>query len=90
MLDKLQSLFPKNYRKGNILLINADCMDVMAVLVDKWADLACVDPPYGIGVNAMNMGSRKTIRPCKRNWDDAVPTQQYFAEKRSWMNATPQ
>ena len=63
-----------------IELLNEDCMAVMARYPDKYFDLACVDPPYGIGVNSMNMGSRKTIRPDSRSWDDSVPPQEYFTE----------
>lgn len=56
-----------------IELLNIDCMEYMATLPNKAFDLAIVDPPYGIGVNSMNMGSRLTIRPDKRTWDAAVP-----------------
>jgi len=59
-----------------------DCMEGMADIPDKYFELAIVDPPYGIGVNKMNMGSRKTVRPDSRNWDDAVPSDEYFTELR--------
>jgi site-specific DNA-methyltransferase (adenine-specific) len=55
-------------------------MTYMATLPDKAFDLAIVDPPYGIGINSMNMGSRKTIKPDKRSWDNAVPNNDYFTE----------
>ena len=63
-----------------IELLNIDCMEYMATLPDNAFDLAIVDPPYGIGVNSMNMGSRKTVKPDKRNWDDFVPDAGYFEE----------
>ena len=63
-----------------IELLNIDCMAYMATLPDKAFDLAIVDPPYGIGVNSMNMGSRKTVKPDRRNWDDCVPDAEYFQE----------
>jgi site-specific DNA-methyltransferase (adenine-specific) len=63
-----------------IELLNVDCMVYMATLQDKAFDLALVDPPYGIGVNQMNMGGRKTIRPDDRQWDKSVPTAEYFQE----------
>jgi site-specific DNA-methyltransferase (adenine-specific) len=64
-----------------IELLNCDCMEYMATLEDNAFDLACVDPPYGIDVTKMNMGSRKTIRPDKsKSWDSAVPDQAYFNE----------
>ena len=48
---------------------------------DKWFDLAVVDPPYGININCMNMGNRKTIKPDKNKlWDISVPNKQYFEE----------
>lgn len=67
---------------GSLDLRLGDCMDVMATFPDGHFDLAIVDPPYGIGVNSMNMGSRKTVRPDKKNWDDEIPTPEYFAELR--------
>ena len=54
----------------------------MKEMPDNAYDLAIVDPPYGIGVNGMNMGSRRTIRPDKRIWDNAPPPPEYFAELR--------
>jgi len=64
-----------------IELLNIDCMEYMKDCKDNEFDLAIVDPPYGIGVNSMNMGSRKTVRPDKtKTWDDAVPTDRYFNE----------
>jgi site-specific DNA-methyltransferase (adenine-specific) len=60
---------------------NMDCMDFMKDVPDKFYDLAIVDPPYGIGVNMMNMGSRKTIRPDKsKDWDKEFPSDKYFTE----------
>ena len=41
---------------GTLDLRLADCMDVMREFSDGYFDLAIVDPPYGIGVNSMNMG----------------------------------
>jgi len=55
-------------------------MDYMRSLPDKCYDLAICDPPYGIGVNNMNMGSRKTIKPDKKKWDDTIPKDEYFQE----------
>lgn len=54
----------------------------MREMPDKAYELAIVDPPYGIGVNSMNMGSRKTVRPDTRRWDDAIPPPEYFHELR--------
>ena len=38
--------------------INADCMDVMKEIPDKYFELAIVDPPYGIGENGDKTASR--------------------------------
>jgi site-specific DNA-methyltransferase (adenine-specific) len=59
---------------------NEDCMAMMARKPNKYYDLSIVDPPYGIGVNQMNMGSRKTVSPDKRTWDKEVPRDEYFNE----------
>lgn len=70
-----------------IELLHIDCMEYMASQPDNAFDLACVDPPYGIGINSMNMGSRQTVRPDSRKWDDSPPTQSYFDElKRVSLN----
>ena len=64
-----------------IELLQGDCMDYMRDLEDNAFDLAIVDPPYGIDVTKMNMGSRKTVKPDKnKKWDSAVPTIEYFDE----------
>ena len=65
---------------SKIEIFNEDCMVVMSRYPDKYFDLACVDPPYGIGVNSMNMGSRKTVKPDRRKWDDCIPDAGYFEE----------
>ncbi len=60
---------------------NMDCIEFMQSVPDKFYDLAIVDPPYGINVNAMNMGSRQNIKPDKNKlWDIEVPNQLYFDE----------
>ena len=52
----------------------------MARYPDKHFDLACVDPPYGIGVNH-SMGRRKGQLPSGHKpavWDAAPPEKEYF------------
>ena len=61
-------------------VFNMDCMEGMKQYPDKYFDLAIVDPPYGIGVNQMNMGGRKTIRPDDKQWDKQIPDSPYFIE----------
>ena len=83
-LDKLQKAFPESYRKGSVLLINADCMDVMKLLDDKAFCLACVDPPYGIDIaeklaNGWVSKAGGTKFEAK-DWDKYTPTQEYWDE----------
>jgi site-specific DNA-methyltransferase (adenine-specific) len=73
------------------LAFNMDCMDAMKQFPDKYFDLAVVDPPYGIGVMAMNYVKSGAIRPhghsaAKRRdyrkqseWD-IKPGKEYFDE----------
>lgn len=62
-------------------VFNTDCLEAMKNYPDKYFELAIVDPPYGIDVNSMNMGSRKTITPDKsKTWDKAIPDNDYFTE----------
>lgn len=79
-LDKLQKAFPESYRKGNVLLINADCMDVMKLLDDKEFCLACVDPPYGIGMDGGSVGYKGFNVFEKKSWDSKIPSDDYFQE----------
>ena len=66
---------------STIELLNEDCMAVMARYPDKYFDLACVDPPYGIGIN-VSIGRRKGDK--KSNYkkfvgeDKSIPTEDYF------------
>jgi site-specific DNA-methyltransferase (adenine-specific) len=61
--------------------LNMDCLEFMASVPDKFYDLAIVDPPYGINVNKMQLGSRKTVKPNKdKKWDIGIPSQKYFNE----------
>lgn len=64
----------------NTRVYNLDCMDGMVSWPDKHFELAICDPPYGIGVNQMNMGGRQTVRPDARNWDNKPPDSSYFTE----------
>jgi site-specific DNA-methyltransferase (adenine-specific) len=64
-----------------ITITNEDNMLLMARYPDNYFDLAIVDPPYGINITNECMGGRKTIKPDKnKNWDNEVPTQEYFNE----------
>ena len=86
--DRLQQLFPTHYRSGKILLINADCMDVMAHIKDGEFELACVDPPYGIEKEISVGGGSHTKSLVKfdclysenhKKWDIKPPLE-YFIE----------
>ena len=63
-----------------IELLNIDCMEYMKTLPDKAFDLAIVDPPYGIGVEKMNMfdGAKKQAR--HKEYVDIAPSRLYFNE----------
>lgn len=64
-----------------LTITNEDNMELMARYPDNYFDLAIVDPPYGIGITNECMGGRKTIKPDKnKNWDNEVPTKEYFDE----------
>ena len=61
-----------------IELFNEDCMAVMARYPDKYFDLACVDPPYGIWISSNPVRQQHT----KKNWDKAIPNAKYFPGAR--------
>jgi site-specific DNA-methyltransferase (adenine-specific) len=70
-------------KSNNINFHNADCMEFMKQVPDKFYSLALVDPPYGIDVN-INMGRRKGDK--KSNYhkfeggDKLIPSKQYFKQ----------
>ena len=84
--DRLQALFPAHYRSGNVLLLNADCMEVMKHIRNDEFELSCVDPPYGINVGMMHMGAGSSKRCSKiegrkwskKGWDMSQPSDEYF------------
>jgi len=73
---------------GSLDLRLGDCMDVMKTFTDGYFDLAIVDPPYGINVAEMNLGTGKGKRQSNianrkwkpKSWDATPPDQSYFDE----------
>tara|TARA_R100000951_G_scaffold79951_1_gene67840 strand:+ start:60 stop:689 length:630 start_codon:yes stop_codon:yes gene_type:complete len=68
-----------------INITNEDNMELMARYEDNHFDLAIVDPPYGINVNAMNLGDsnkkrKKEYKKDGKKWDSESPKQEYFDE----------
>lgn len=67
---------------------NMDCVEYMKTLPDNFADLAIVDPPYGIDAgNTFSGDKRKSGKGAafktnftKKDWDSEVPSKQYFNE----------
>lgn len=59
-----------------IELFNEDCMEVMKRYPDKHFDLACVDPPYGIGISMNPVRQQHT----KKTWGMKIPNGEYFSE----------
>ena len=57
---------------------NRDCVEAMKEMPDNYADLACVDVPYGIGVDGNNnwSGSKHEVK----DWDNEAPSDEYFNE----------
>ena len=71
-------------------IINADCMDIMKDIPDKYFELAIVDPPYGINMSNSNKRTKPSrpnsytryadFRYHKTDWDNIYPTKNYFTE----------
>lgn len=83
IINRLQDIFKIHYRHNNILLINADCMEVMRYILDKEIDLVICDPPYGIGKDGQTKstggnGGRKAHE--FKGWDSSIPEPEYFKE----------
>jgi site-specific DNA-methyltransferase (adenine-specific) len=69
-----------------ITVTNEDNLTLMARYPDKYFELAIVDPPYGIGAdenafkNGVNCKANGFKEHKKSNWDNAIPTKEYFDE----------
>ena len=63
-----------------ITITNEDNMLLMARYPDNYFDLAIVDPPYGINAGKMTMGSGKHKFKQGKDWDSAIPNEDYFNE----------
>lgn len=61
---------------GDVVLINADCLEVLPLLPDGVVDCVITDPPYGIAEkwNGQQSGKRGTSRLWDGNndWDSAI------------------
>jgi len=72
----------------NSVTYNTDCLEAMRAMDDNQFDLACVDPPYGIGADvglgfsSVDKRDGKAIyRPTYAGgWDNARPDAAYFTE----------
>jgi site-specific DNA-methyltransferase (adenine-specific) len=64
-----------------LTITNEDNMELMSRYPDNYFDLAIVDPPYGIGVsNNKKMTSNSKKEYSIKNWDNSIPTKEYFNE----------
>jgi len=63
-----------------ITITNEDNMQLMARYDDNYFPLAIVDPPYGINAGKMTMGSGKHKFSKNKDWDNAIPTEEYWDE----------
>jgi len=70
-----------------ITITNEDCMDLLKRTPDNFYDLAITDPPYGIGFGEFNRTNKATngerIKANKyknAEWDNEIPTDEYFKE----------
>lgn len=74
--EKLKKIFQIHKQIGKSLVINCDCNELMSYVNDKEFDLACVDPPYGVGMDGNNnwSGSKHEVK----GWDKESPEYEYF------------
>jgi len=82
-------MISRNYFKGDSMklnrIINADCMEIMKDIPDKYFELAIVDPPYGIKQDGRKNHTRSKIAKSKdysnsTKYDNNAPDKKYFDE----------
>lgn len=66
-------------------IYNADCMEAMKRIPDKFFQLAITDPPYGINNDGNPVKHAKKVKQCrkahtKKSWDKNIPSAEYFRE----------
>ena len=57
-------------------VFNMDCVEYMKTLPDNYFDLACADPPYGIGL----AGNPVRQKQQRKQWDNNTPDSTFFQE----------
>jgi site-specific DNA-methyltransferase (adenine-specific) len=71
------------------IVFNEDCIEGMKRYPDKYFDLACIDPPYGIGHSTIagnqageKYGNAKAKKKDygMKNWDNEPPSIEFFTE----------
>ena len=70
----------KTYKQDNMIIHNADCMEIMKQYPDNYFDLAVVDPPYGIGSFGDRVSMKSNKLDAKINKWDIAPDPEYFIE----------
>ena len=66
-------------------LYNADCMEAMQEIPDKYFQLAICDPPYGIGHDGQRQRVHNNPKHnrkfhARKGWDKETPPPEYFRE----------
>lgn len=70
----------QEFLNGQIVLHNANCVDIMRGIGDKEIDLVLTDPPYGIGMDGGNVGYKGFNNFEKKDWDKERPKKEIFDE----------
>jgi len=70
-------------------VFNMDCIEFMKQVPDNFFHLAIVDPPYGLKIakngklkanSKFDRGFKKDIDYGAKNWDNNIPTEEYWRE----------
>ena len=69
-----------------INMIHGNCMEIMKQYPDKYFQLACIDPPYGLddwnnrGTNSEHMNKKHMQLDKIKTWENNAPKKEYFDE----------
>ena len=72
---------------GQHLLVQGDCLDVLATLPERSVDLIFADPPYFLSNGGVTCQAGRMVSVDKGRWDQSRGAEENHEFNRSWLEA---